>query len=45
MKHLFCALLLLFTALLCLAVLSTRTVCPHCGGPIYLYLIKFCPCK
>lgn len=46
MKHFFPALLLLlFLILLCLAVLSTRTVCPQCGSPIYLFLLQFCTCK
>lgn len=45
MKYLCPALLLCLFVLLCLAMLSTRTACPQCGGPIYLLLLKFCSCK
>lgn len=44
MKHLFPVLLLAFLLLLCLAVLSTRTACPYCGGPVYLFSLRLCKC-
>ncbi len=44
MKYLYPALLTAFVLLLILAVLLTRTACPLCGGPVYLFLFRFCGC-
>ena len=45
MKYLCPALLLTLLLLLCLVVLCTRTACPVCGGPVYLFTLRFCSCK
>ncbi len=45
MKYLCPALLLFLLLLLCLAVSFTRTACPQCGSPVYLFFLQFCCCK
>ena len=45
MKYLCPVLLLILLLLLCLAVPFTRTACPQCGSPIYLFLLRFCGCN
>lgn len=47
MKPYLLPVLLLFVLvfLVCLVVLGTKTACPTCGGPVYLFFLKFCPCK
>lgn len=44
MKYLCPLLLAVLLLLLCLAALLTRTACPVCGGPVYLFLFRFCGC-
>jgi len=44
MKYLCPALLAMLLLLLCLLVPATRTACPHCGGPVYLFWLRLCGC-
>ena len=45
MKRLALLFLLLMLLTLFALVLLSRTSCPVCGRPVYLFFLRFCSCK